>query len=216
MANNTTGGSWWKQAVEWGTDIFDDVYDWGDSFLSSTPDIPTLDYSDFKSTTGIGGRGINIPGANQMKTPSSENEGWSWWDTAKKYAGYADEYVIDPARKALGYGRDIYDALPKGLQDAIMGKGGDTNKEKEGRPRAKPGSLRADMSSVARQISRGQTGKFNPQNLYGRNSPTGSVMYQAMKEQQIKEAMLKQINTGSKTISLTQAKDIYTYLSRRG
>ena len=41
-----------------------------------------------------------------------------------------------------------------------------------------------------------------------------SDMYQAMKEQQIKEAMLKQINTGSKTISLTQAKDIYTYLSR--
>jgi len=210
MANNTTGGSWWKQADEWGTDIFDDVYDWGDSFLSSTPDI---------TTTGIGNRPLTLPTNNNITTFNSSgnsDEGWSWWDTAKKYAGYADEYVIDPARKALGYGRDIYDALPKGLQDAIMGKGGDPNKEKGGRPRAKPGSLRADMSSVARQISRGQTGKFNPQNLYGRNSPTGSVMYQAMKEKDIKEAMLKQINTGSKTISLTQAKDIYTYLSRRG
>ena len=210
MANNTTGATWWKQAIEWGTDIFDDVYDWGDSFLSSTPDIPTA---------GIGNRPLTLPTNNNTTTfNSSENsdKGWSWWDTAKKYAGYADEYVIDPARKVLGYGRDIYDALPKGLQDAIMGKGGDPDKEKGGRPRAKPGSLRADMSPVARQISRGQTGKFNPQNLYSRNSPTGSVMYQAMKEQQIKEAMLKQINTGSKTISLTQAKDIYTYLSRRG
>ena len=210
MANNTAGSTWWKQAVEWGSDLFDDVYDWGSSFLNTTPEVPTA---------GLGNRPITLPTDNvRLQASGGKGDGFNWWEstweTAKKYGGYIDDYLIDPARKVLGYGKDIYEALPKSVQDAIMGVDG--RPEGKDRPRAKPGSLRADMSSTVRQIGRGRTGKFNPQNLYSKNSPTGNAMYQALSQAEIREAMLKQINTGNKTISLAQAKDIYTYLSRRG
>ena len=208
MANNTTGGSWWKQAVEWGSDLLD----WGsdsvsDSFLSND-----------SYTTGIGGREISaprgVPTLGDDRFGGTGGTGWDWWETAKKYRGYVDEYVVDPFKKVMGYGKDIYSALPKSVQDAITGEGG--QKRDEDRPRAKAARAKADMSSTTRQIGSSRTARFNPKNLYGRNSPTGQAMYQAAKSEAIRDAMLRSINTGSKTISLNQARDIYTYLSRRG
>jgi len=213
-SNNTTGGSWWKQAVEWGSDFLDTAVDWGSDLGSSSAPKPPSFLSPTTYSTGIGGRDITgVSGSNRIGTTDSSNSGWGWWDTAQKYAGYVDDYAIDPLKKVMGYGKDIYDVLPKGVQDAIMGKGKDPNDKP--RPRAKAARAVADMSSTARQIGSSQPRKFTTQNPYNRNSPTGEVMYQAAKNEAIREAMLQSINSGSKTISLNQARDIYTHLSRR-
>ena len=213
MANNTAGGSWWKQLVEWGSDVYDAGGEWWDDSFGD------IDYNKFnkspgKFTTGIGGREIDISGA-QMGAPSSSS-GWGWWDTVKKYAGYGGD--------VLDWTSDVYKASPKWVQDWVQGRGKEPDKDNayrqwlmNRRNRQKKGP---PQGAATRNIGLGrrQTRPFKPQSMgtggYGNSPLANAIMEQASKNASIRSIMAGQISKGRQTIGINQSR-INLYLSSK-
>lgn len=217
MANNTSGGSWWKQIVEWGSDVYDSAGNWWDDSFGD------MDYSDLKSTTGIGGRGIDIPSADQM---GSSGTGFGWLDTTLDYVEDAYDYgktIVGYGKDVLDWTGDVYKGSPQWVKDWVAGRG--KSKGGDGRQRLRErAAMRRNrgmpQGAATRNIGLGrrQTQAFRPQAMgkggYGNNPLANAIMKQARQNDRIMTTLSGQVRPGGKTIGINQAR-INMYLAKR-
>jgi hypothetical protein len=206
---DTTGGSWWKTAYKYGSNLADSVWE------SLTPETPSfLNISSSPRQIDIGLRGTGgLPKGMSYDNP---NNGWGWLDTAYDYAKTGWDYLGD----AAGWLKDQYQDLPKGIQDYLKGRfvtKGD--QYKRDRPRAIGKRMNAGIQAHksrehgSRQYTR-FGGKSN--NVYGETPLAKAIIKNASEIADLRDTSMRQIAAGSQTITISQARNaVYTYLSRR-
>ena len=223
---DTTGGSWWKSAYKYGSNLASSAWeslipDTGtSSFLDSAPSAmerfdSSLNISGPPRNIDIGLRGTgNLSKGMKFDTP---NHGWDWLDTAYDYAKTGWGYLGD----AAGWLKDRYQDLPQGIQEYLMGRFiKKEDKYKRDRPRAKGKRMNANIQAhESREYGSRQYKRFGGKsnNVYGQTPLAKAIMRNAEEIADLRDTSMRQITGGSQTITISQARNaVYTYLSRRG
>ena len=199
---NTTGGSFWKNLVEYGSDIYDDVSDW----WKNVPEGPSF------LTTGIGGRPIMSPDSDlsDLRNRTKGQQGWDWLSDL-------GSDIYDYGKQAYGYAKDLYDYIPsdvreygaKYLKDKFLPAGGSPDSDDKDRPRSthqnrKLASKYGHQSVTPGFSARRSRTAWNTKSTYGQAPIARKAMQLAALNKEITRAQLAQIQQGRRTISLDQ------------
>lgn len=220
---DTAGGSFWKDVTNWGRNVYDSAENWWDSSFGDI-DIPDIE----KTYTGIGRREISIPDQNLNLTARGDGNGFQWWDTVKKYAGYAEDYVISPVKDVLDWTKDLYNIAPQWVKDLVKGDPDKTREEDRRRlqewvnaQRKKRSQQGIPAGAATRNIGLGrrQTKAFRPPQPMGKggygDSPLArAIMEQASQNDAIRTTLAGNVSPGSRTIHLPR-KEISPQAYRR-
>lgn len=222
ITTDTAGGSWWKQFSEWGESVYDTAENWWDSSFQDM-NVPTVDKTAF---TGLGQREIGLPDGGRFDITKAQGggSGFDWWETAKKYAGYAEEYVLSPVKGVLDWTKDLYNVAPKWVKNIINGTNPSDAERQRLREwyaaqRAKRRNKGMPQGAVTRNIGLGRrtTPKFVPKGkvAYGGSPLARAIMEQASQNEAIRTTLAGAVSPGSRTISLSQVRTIYPYIYKK-
>ena len=198
---DTGGSSYWKQIVEFGGDLLDDVSDWwydipeGPSFLD----------------TGIGGRPISGPNYDRGSYGGNKTKGQQGWDWLTDIGSDVIDYGMD----AYDYAKDLYGRVPDDVKD--YGKKYLTEKfgkpSTKGDPRPKPSHQNRKLAqkymgggstTPGFGVRRNRTQFNSTSSAYGKSPIVRKAMQLAALNEKITQRQLDQIQRGRMTIGLSQ------------
>jgi len=200
---DTGGGSYWKDLVEFGGDLLDDVSDW----WNDIPEGPSF------LDTGIGGRPISSPRNDMGNYGGSRNLGEQGWDWLTDIG----DDVIDYGMDAYEYTKDLYGRVPDDIKDYGKGYLKDKLGLGDGKP---PGGRPNPVGKKDRDLANKYMGggsttpgfgvrrnrtQFNStRSAYGKSPIARKAMQLAALNDQITQRQLDQIQRGRMTIGLSQ------------
>ncbi len=199
---NTTGGSFWKSVVEFGSDLVDDVSDW----WNNVPEGPSF------LNTGIGGRPISGPGSDLGNYGGSKNKGQQGWQWLTDIGSDVIDYGMD----AYDYAKDLYGKVPdsvKGIGMEIINRqlAGDPDDKGKDRPRPTHKDRKLAQKYMGGQsmtpgfgVRRNRTQFNNTRAAYGQSPVARKAMQLAAMNEKITQRQLEQIQRGRITIGLNQ------------
>lgn len=206
---NTTGGSFWKSVVEFGSDLVDDVSDW----WNNVPEGPSF------LNTGIGGRPISGPDSDLGNYGGSKNKGQQGWQWLTDIGSDVIDYGMDAydyAKDLYGDAKDLYGRVPDDLKkygsDYILKKlKGDPNDGGKDRPRPTHKDRKLAQKYMGGQsltpgfgVRRNRTQFNNTRAAYGQSPVARKAMQLAAMNEKITQRQLEQIQRGRITIGLNQ------------
>ena len=200
---DTGGSSYWKQFVEFGGDLLDDISDW----YNDVPEGPSF------LDTGIGGRPISKPGNDMGNYGGNKSLGGQGWDWLTDIGSDVIDYGMD----AYNYAKDLYGKVPDDIKDYgksyLKGKLGlGDGKPREGRPNPTMQKGRnlankymgGGSATPGFGVRRNRTQFNNTRSAYGQSPIARKAMQLAALNEKITQRQLDQIQRGRITIGLNQ------------